>query len=323
MAKTLICSSENTQVAATALHNGHLVAFPTETVYGLGADANNLEAINGIYTAKARPKNHPLIVHISSVELLKYWAIDVPSYATKLASTFWPGPMTLVLLKSQNANHAITGGQTNIGIRVPNNSCATELLQAFEKEGGKGVVAPSANRYGAVSPTSAKDVEEELGKFLSAQDLILDGGGANVGIESTIIECINSKPRLLRPGLITPSMIQTIIELDETNVGGKIETRFSGSATSHYTPKTPVYINQQAQEGDGLIALANINTPDGVTRLCSPSSYQEFATQLYMSFRKADRLNLRSIIVIIQDDNEIAFAIKDRVNRALSEKKFH
>ena len=162
MGKTLICSSENTQVAATALLNGHLVAFPTETVYGLGADANNLAAINSIYTVKARPKNHPLIVHISSVELLKYWAIDVPSYATKLASSFWPGPMTLILRKSNNANSAITGGQTNIGIRVPNNSCATELLQAFEKEGGKGVVAPSANRYGAVSPTSAKDVEEEL-----------------------------------------------------------------------------------------------------------------------------------------------------------------
>ena len=320
MGKTLICSSENTQVAATALLNGHLVAFPTETVYGLGADANNLAAINSIYMVKARPKNHPLIVHISSVELLKYWAIDVPSYATKLASAFWPGPMTLILRKSNNANSAITGGQTNIGIRVPNNSCATELLQAFEKEGGKGVVAPSANRYGAVSPTRAKDVEDELADFLGAHDLILDGGSSTVGIESTIIECLNSKPRILRPGLITPSMIRTVIELDQTSVGSHVETRFPGGTTNHYSPKTPVYINQQAQEGDGLIALTSITTPDGVTRLCSPSSYQEFATQLYMSFRKADRLNLRKIIVIIKDDNEIAIAIKDRVLRALSEK---
>jgi len=320
MGKTLICSSENTQVAATALLNGHLVAFPTETVYGLGADANNLAAINSIYMVKARPKNHPLIVHISSVELLKYWAIDVPSYATKLASAFWPGPMTLILRKSNNANSAITGGQINIGIRVPNNSCATELLQAFEKEGGKGVVAPSANRYGAVSPTRAKDVEDELADFLGAHDLILDGGSSTVGIESTIIECLNSKPRILRPGLITPSMIRTVIELDQTSVGSHVETRFPGGTTNHYSPKTPVYINQQAQEGDGLIALTSITTPDGVTRLCSPSSYQEFATQLYMSFRKADRLNLRKIIVIIKDDNEIAIAIKDRVLRALSEK---
>ena len=320
MGKTLICSSENTQVAATALLNGHLVAFPTETVYGLGADANNLAAINSIYMVKARPKNHPLIVHISSVELLKYWAIDVPSYATKLASAFWPGPMTLILRKSNNANSAITGGQTNIGIRVPNNSCATELLQAFEKEGGKGVVAPSANRYGAVSPTRAKDVEDELADFLGAHDLILDGGSSTVGIESTIIECLNSKPRILRPGLITPSMIRTVIELDQTSVGSHVETRFPGGTTNHYSPKTPVYINQQAQKGDGLIALTSITTPDGVTRLCSPSSYQEFATQLYMSFRKADRLNLRKIIVIIKDDNEIAIAIKDRVLRALSEK---
>jgi L-threonylcarbamoyladenylate synthase len=316
MGKTLICSSENTQVAATALHNGHLVAFPTETVYGLGADANNLEAINSIYTVKARPKNHPLIVHISSVELLKYWAIDVPSYATKLASIFWPGPMTLILQKSNYANLAITGGQTNIGIRVPNNSCAIELLNAFEKKGGKGVVAPSANRFGAVSPTSAKDVEEELGNFLDNHDLILDGGSSTVGIESTIIECLNPKPRIIRLGIITPTMVNNIVPLEEISFDYHDKINFSGNLESHYSPKTPVFINQQAAEGDGLIALAEIPTPKGSVRLCSPNSYEELATQLYFSFREGDRLNLKRIVVIISSNSEIALAINDRVKKA-------
>ena len=321
MGKTLICSSENTQVAATALLNGHLVAFPTETVYGLGADANNLAAINSIYTVKARPKNHPLIVHISSVELLKYWAIDVPRYATKLASAFWPGPMTLILRKSNSANSAITGGQTNIGIRVPNNSCATELLQAFEKKGGKGVVAPSANRYGAVSPTRAKDVEDELGDFLGAHDLILDGGSSTVGIESTIIECLDSKPRILRLGVITATMISNIAPLEDVNFENHDQIKFSGNLASHYAPKTPVVINQQATEGDGLIALAEIPTPKGSVRLCSPNSYEELATQLYVSFREGDRLNLKKIVVIINSESEIALAISDRVKKASKKSK--
>jgi L-threonylcarbamoyladenylate synthase len=224
--------------------------------------------------------------------------------------------MTLILRKSNNANSAITGGQTNIGIRVPNNSCAIELLKAFEKVGGKGVVAPSANRYGAVSPTRAKDVEDELGDFLGAQDLILDGGSSTVGIESTIIECLNSKPRILRLGVITATMINKIAPLEDVNFENHDQIKFSGNLDSHYAPKTPVFINQQAAEGDGLIALAEIPTPNGSIRLCSPNSYEELASQLYVSFRAGDRLNLKKIVVVINSESEIALAISDRVKKA-------
>ena len=173
--------------AATSLRSGNLVAFPTETVYGLGADAQSKDAVAKIYQAKGRPVNHPLIVHLSSIEHLDKWARDIPDYAVALASTFWPGPMTLILPRTKLAKDFITGGQDNIGIRVPSHTVALELLKEFESQGGLGVAAPSANRFGAVSPTSADAVRTELDKYLSNSDLILDGGQCIIGIESTII----------------------------------------------------------------------------------------------------------------------------------------
>ena len=176
------CTADAISNAAKALIDGHLVAFPTETVYGLGADATNEKAVSRIYSVKGRPSDHPLIVHISSMNKLDQWAIDIPDYAIKLAREFWPGPMTLILPRTDLAKDFITGGQNNVGIRVPAQPIALALLKKFEELGGQGVAAPSANRFGAVSPTTARAVEEELGSFFDKNDLVLDGGPCLVGI---------------------------------------------------------------------------------------------------------------------------------------------
>jgi L-threonylcarbamoyladenylate synthase len=189
--------------ASKALKDGHLVAFPTETVYGLGADATNEKAVSRIYSVKGRPTDHPLIVHISSINLLEKWASDIPDYAIKLANEFWPGPMTLILRKSSLAKDFITGGQNNVGIRVPDQTVAQLLLKEFENLGGLGICAPSANKFGAVSPTDAQAVLEEIGPSMDSSDLILDGGFCKIGIESTIIDCTKPEPIILRNGFIT------------------------------------------------------------------------------------------------------------------------
>jgi L-threonylcarbamoyladenylate synthase len=201
------CTASALKDAAASLIAGNLVAFPTETVYGLGADASNQQAVARIYEVKGRPNNHPLIVHISSINNLDKWAKDIPEYAVKLARAFWPGPMTLILPRTDLAKDFITGGQDNVGIRVPAHTVAIPLLKEFEAQGGCGVAAPSANRFGKVSPTCANDVKAELSDYLKSDDLILDGGSSLVGIESTIINCTNSIPSILRPGAITAAMI--------------------------------------------------------------------------------------------------------------------
>ena len=197
------CTADALDVAAAHLLSGDLVAFPTETVYGLGADACNSTAVARIYEVKGRPSDHPLIVHIATVDRMGDWAQEVSEYAIKLARNFWPGPMTLVLKRSELAGDFITGGQDTVGVRVPDHAVALGLLAAFEKVGGKGVAAPSANRFGHVSPTSAAAVVEEIGKYLTKEDLILDGGPCNVGVESTIIDCTGVSPQILRPGAIS------------------------------------------------------------------------------------------------------------------------
>ena len=199
--------------AAKTLKDGHLVAFPTETVYGLGADATNEKAVSRIYSVKGRPTDHPLIVHISSINQLDKWTIDIPEYALMLASEFWPGPMTLILKRSSLAKDFITGGQDNVGVRVPAHPTALAMLAKFDEAGGHGVAAPSANRFGAVSPTTSAAVDEELGDYLGTGDLILDGGQSQVGIESTIIDCTNSAPKVLRPGRVTLEIIQAVTTL--------------------------------------------------------------------------------------------------------------
>ena len=193
---------------ALALKNGALVAFPTETVYGLGADASNEKAVARIYEVKGRPQDHPLILHIASMNDITYWAEEVSDYAIALARSFWPGPMTLIFKRSDAAKDFVTGGQNTVGLRVPDHALALGLLQECKKIGVHAIAAPSANRFGHVSPTTAVAVQEEIGAYLSARDLILDGGAAQVGLESTIIDCTGDAPRILRPGAITHEMIE-------------------------------------------------------------------------------------------------------------------
>jgi L-threonylcarbamoyladenylate synthase len=302
------------KAAAQALIHGHLVAFATETVYGLGADASNQQAINRIYIVKDRPKNHPLIVHISNKELLSAWAVDIPDYAQQLAKDFWPGPMTLILKRGESAKDFLTGGQDSIGLRIPNHPIALALLKEFESLGGKGVAAPSANRFGKISPTTKAAVEQELKNYLNQDDLILDGGASQVGIESTIIDCTSDAPAILRPGAITSSMIEksTKLKLKESN--NKI--RVSGSLDSHYAPNAKVILDQTPQKGDGLIALANYPTPEGVIRLAEPIDTDEYAKILYSALRLADERSLTRVIAITPKNSELAIAIYDRLSKA-------
>ena len=313
------CTASAIKDAASSLINGNLVAFPTETVYGLGADATNKEAVARIYKVKGRPTGHPLIVHISSLEHLDKWVRDIPEYALRLARAFWPGPMTLILPRTELAKDFITGGQDNIGIRVPSHTVALSLLKEFEALGGTGVAAPSANKFGAVSPTTSIDVEIELGDYLTREDLILDGGPSLVGIESTIIDCTQSMPSILRPGAITKGMIEqilvdTIVSDESNSFVNKVKA--PGLLESHYAPKANVFLSGEPKRGDGLIALSNVNTPEGVQRLASPINNEQFAQQLYGALRSADQKNLQNVFVVPPSGDDIAVAINDRLKKA-------
>jgi len=300
--------------AAAHLIAGDLVAFPTETVYGLGADASNSQAVARVYQVKGRPADHPLIVHIASMDRMGDWASDVPEYAIKLARAFWPGPMTLVFKRSELAGDFITGGQDTVGVRVPDHAVALALLEAFEKAGGKGVAAPSANRFGHVSPTTAAAVVEELGDYLTANDLVLDGGECAVGVESTIIDCTGPAPRVLRPGAISGAMIEECTGL--TIVDSDSEIRVSGSLENHYAPMATVLLCETPLPGQGFIAHKNIETPEGVIRLASPGDDEEFAHILYSALRAADAQGLAEVVVMQPIGIGIAVAIRDRLARA-------
>ncbi len=300
--------------AAAYLRAGDLVAFPTETVYGLGADACNSQAVARIYSVKGRPSDHPLIIHIASMDRMGDWASEVPEYAIKLARDFWPGPMTLILKRSELAGDFITGGQDSVGLRVPDHVVALALLEAFERAGGKGVAAPSANRFGHVSPTTATAVIEELGDYLSKDDLVLDGGACHVGVESTIIDCTGAAPAVLRPGAISVAMIEESIWLK--TIQSDKEIRVSGGLEHHYAPIAKVLLCENAVAGQGLIAHSGIKTPEGVIRLASPSDDDEFARILYSALRVADAQGLKEVVVIQPIGMGIAEAIRDRLARA-------
>jgi L-threonylcarbamoyladenylate synthase len=308
--------------AAANLLAGGLVAFPTETVYGLGADACNAEAVARVYAAKGRPADHPLIVHVASMDSLGDWADDVPKYAISLARDFWPGPMTLVVKRSGLAADFVTGGQDTVGVRVPNHPVALGLLEAFERVGGKGVAAPSANRFGNVSPTTAKAVSQELHDYLADGDLILDGGPCDVGVESTIIDCTGDAPKILRPGAITVQMITNSTGLEvarQSSDGVTVDSnaiRVSGSLEAHYAPAATVVLDQSPVAGQGFIAMADVATPDGVVRLAAPKSDDEFARILYAALRAADEQGLKGVVVAQPAGDGIAIAIRDRLKRA-------
>jgi len=313
------CTADTIRDAAAALKAGHLVAFPTETVYGLGADARNPIAVKRIYEVKGRPSDHPLIVHISSINQLEKWASEIPDYAIALARNFWPGPMTLIFKRSEMAQDFITGGQDTVGIRIPSDPLALALIAEFEKISDSAIAAPSANRFGHVSPTTADAVSAELSDYLAEDDLILDGGACTVGVESTIVDCTGNSPRILRPGAITEEMIA---EATGYSIASEVsnedlpEIRVSGSFESHYSPLATVLLDQSPIVGQGFIALAESPTPEGVIRLASPKDDEEFARILYASLRAADEKGLQKVVVMQPQGNGIAIAIRDRLIRS-------
>jgi L-threonylcarbamoyladenylate synthase len=302
--------------AADVLMNGGLVAFPTETVYGLGADACNAAAVARIYSVKGRPADHPLIVHVASMDALGDWADDVPAYAIALARDYWPGPMTLIMKRSGLAGDFVTGGQDTVGVRVPAHPVALGLLEAFARAGGKGIAAPSANRFGNVSPTTANAVSDELSDYMAEGDVILDGGACAVGVESTIIDCTGEVPRILRPGAVTFAMIEESTGLQVIGVVESADIRVSGSLDSHYAPAAAVVLDQSPVAGQGFIAMADVATPDGVVRLASPKTHEEFARVLYAALRAADEKGLQTVVVTQPQGAGIAIAIRDRLKRA-------
>jgi len=310
------CTADAMASAVKHLIAGDLVAFPTETVYGLGADASNAKAVARIYSVKGRPNDHPLIVHIASMERMGDWASEVPEYAIALARKFWPGPMTLVLKRSELAGDFVTGGQDTVGVRVPDHVVALALLEAFEKVGGKGVAAPSANRFGHVSPTTAAAVVEELADHLSKDDLVLDGGACAVGVESTIIDCTGLLPRVLRPGALSTAMIEEATGLNAVSVDGVDAIRVSGSLENHYAPAAKVLLCEVPIVGQGFIAHKDIETPSGVIRLASPIDDEEFAQMLYSALREADARGLAEVVVVQPIGVGIGVAIRDRLARA-------
>jgi L-threonylcarbamoyladenylate synthase len=310
------CTADTISNAAQSLFNGHLVAFPTETVYGLGADATNEKAVSRIYSVKGRPSDHPLIVHISSINKLDQWATDIPDYAIKLAREFWPGPVTLILPRTDLAKDYITGGQNNVGLRVPAQPIALALINKFEELGGEGIAAPSANRFGAVSPTTAQAVGEELGDYLDSDDLVLDGGQCFVGIESTIIDCTSSAPKVLRPGAVTEEMIEESLERRAEHYERRSEIKAPGLMNSHYAPKAIILLNSTAGPGEGFLAMSEFQTPAGAIRLASPRSLEQYARELYLALRSADQQGLKKVAVLLPEGDGLAAAIRDRLTKA-------
>lgn len=304
----------NVQRAAAVLRAGGLVALPTETVYGLAADATNADAVARIFAVKGRPSDHPLIVHIADLAGIDEWAADVPAWARLLAAAYWPGPLTLILVKQPHVLGAVTGGQGTVGLRVPAHALTREVLQLL----GTGVAAPSANRFGRVSPTTAAHVQADLGGFLTAEDYLLDGGPCAVGVESTIVDCTGAAPRLLRAGAITVNMIEETTGLQVLDSDGRV--RAPGTLASHYSPRATVHIvDEQELPGfpdAGLIAAASIATPTGMTRLLAADDAGHYARNLYAALRASDDLGLHDVCAVLPDESGLGAAVRDRLARA-------
>ncbi len=313
------------RVAALRLRDGGLVAVPTETVYGLAARADDPHAVARIYDAKGRPADHPLIVHVADASALDHWAASIPDYARALADVFWPGPMTLVVKRSDRAGDFITGGQDSVAVRVSSHPLMDETLRALIQltdDPSIGIAAPSANRFGRVSPTSAQHVHDEFANIIGDDDYILDGGESAVGVESTIVDCTDEIPRLLRAGAITVDDIERVTGI---RPGMTSTVRASGTLESHYAPVADVVITDH--EGlaashvtyvarVGVLALASIETPVGMVRLSAPASNDEFAHVLYAALREADALQLTTVLAVLPDDSGLGAAVIDRLKRA-------
>ena len=308
------------ELAVAALASGHLCAIPTETVYGLAANALDQSAVARVFQAKGRPVDHPLIVHVANLEQVSRWITHLPDWAQNLAAELWPGPLTLVGYRTKLATDAITGGQETVAVRIPSHPIAQQVLSELAAQGILGLVAPSANRFGHVSPTSANHVAIDLGEYLGAHgDLILDGGDCEVGLESTIVLATNEQPVILRLGAITA---QDIVRITGIAVSEEVENlpRVSGALDSHYAPRAKVILLtdllQAFSENSGLLALAEFATPAGVHRLAAPNSVTDYAHDLYTALRAGDDLNLGTIYVVPPLGAGLAQAITDRLERA-------
>ena len=310
-------------VAVDALRDGDLVAFPTETVYGLGADAQNPDAVRKVYEIKGRPATHPLIVHIDHPRLLERWALSVPPAAQALADRFWPGPLTLVLRRAPAVDLAITGGQDTVAVRVPAHPVAQQLLRAF----GGGIAAPSANRYGRVSPTRADHVRDEFG---DAVKVILDGGDCKIGLESTIVSCVDAVPRLLRPGFITLSQLRSVVP-DVVARSDAPAPRAPGSDAKHYAPATPLNIvNSRTLEevvaqltaDHEKVAVLAMRPPRLANRymtwINAGRRAEVYARELYVNLRTLDKSGAKEILVEEVPPGESWDAVRDRLRRAAS-----
>jgi len=329
-------ASPDIAAAVDVLRRGGLVAFPTETVYGLGADAANPAAVSRIFAVKGRPRNHPVIVHVAEATAIKAWAADVPPDAWALAEAFWPGPLTLILPRADHVPDAVTGGASTVGLRVPNQPLALELLESF----GGGVAAPSANRFGRVSPTTASHVRADLGADV---DLVLDGGACTVGVESTIVDLSWGGPRVLRLGGLSVvavsdalghPVIVSAIAGPPAGVSGGIgaaEVPAPGTLPSHYAPAARVEVVAADAVGEraaallgqgrrvGLLAPERISgLPDGLDALPPAGGPQAYAKCLYQRLREADRRGLDVLLAVPPPEAGIGAAVADRLRRAAS-----
>ena len=307
--------------AVARLRAGELVAFPTETVYGLGADARSPDAVRRIFAAKGRPVDHPVIVHLYDTALLAEWTTAVPEGAWKLAAAFWPGPLTLILPRDARVDDAVTGGQDSVGVRIPAHPVARKLLSTF----GGGIAAPSANRFGRISPTTAQHVADDLGDAVS---MILDGGPCDVGIESTIVAFVGDEPVLLRPGAISLSAIFRALGRPP-RARNAAPPRASGTLASHYAPRTPATLVSpgalhaeiaQLAERDELIAVLarTVARPDDFTGIWinAPASAAAYAHDLYANLRALDAANADAILIEAVPIDDAWLAVHDRLTRA-------
>jgi L-threonylcarbamoyladenylate synthase len=319
--KPIFADQRAIEFAAGLLRQGRLVAFPTETVYGLGADASNPEAVKRIFKAKGRPADHPLIVHIADAAQLNDWAQDIPDAALRLANRYWPGPLALIFKKKPQVPLEVTGGQQTVALRIPNHPVALRLLQVF----GGGVAAPSANRYCRISPTQAVHVSEELG---DAVDCILDGGSCQVGVESTVVDFSGAKPALLRPGQITRQEIEDYLQIELT-VNVKSDIRAPGMMAVHYAPATVAVLVRadDLQIGIGNLVAAGkrvgllaykrtINNPHLLQEITMPEQVADYAQRLYSALRELDSLHLDIILVEQPPVTAPWSAINDRLAKA-------
>ena len=318
--------------AAALLAAGALVAFPTETVYGLGADADNVDAVRAIFAAKGRPADHPVIVHVLDAGAIDAWSLHAPPAARQLAQAFWPGPLTLVLPRAARAHDGLTGGQSSVGLRSPAHPWARALLQAFvarRADPGAALAAPSANSFGRISPTTAAHVRADLGEKPDGRlDMILDGGPSPVGIESTIVDLTGAAPRLLRHGSVTRRQVEETIGRTVTDAGSGAP-RASGGMKSHYAPRTPLELvpvaglpaRINALRGTRVAVLAPaavlLDWPaDVVLRLVAPAAAAEYPRRLYALLHQLDESGAARILVAAPPQGEAWEAVRDRLCRA-------